>query len=233
MRKAAVLTFCLFCFPALEGCIFDNRHAGTSTSVTNPVGMVTGFAILRDGTPAAGARVIIRVPTVSVDSAGAPECMLMSDTVADSAGRYTVPLVYLKDAYMEIREAPGQRPGRPADSLEILLRRWPNGLPHDGKMGTFRLATAGDVTGRFPQADTAKTAKRWIGVRGTANFIKEPNTSPFLLKGVPAGVRELMEVEVPDAGGAGRPAAVKDTIGLGVVHSGVSADFGPIYYYTD
>ena len=201
--------------------------------MTNPVGMVTGFAILKDGTPAAGARIIVRVPVIQVDSVGAPLSMLMSDTVADSAGRYTVPLVFLKDAYMEIREAPGQRPGRSADSLELLLRRWPNGLPLDGKMGTFRLAPPGAVAGHFPNADTNTTAQRWIGIRGTANFVKGPTASPFLLKGVAEGVREVVEVEVPDAAGPVRKPFVKDTIGLGNVKSGLTAEFGPIYYTND
>ncbi len=203
-------------------------HAGTSTSVTNPAGMVTGMAILKDGTAAAGARVLVRRPAIRAIAGGSPLSMVVTDTVADSAGRFAVPLVFMRDCYLEIREAQSQRPGRAPDSLEIFLRRWPDGLPLDGKFGTFRLEAAGDVRGHLTAQDTTAGAMRWIGVRGTDNFIPAPDTSPFLLKGVPAGLRELVEVEVPEAGAAPPPSSIRDTIGFGTVEAGLVNDFGPV-----
>jgi len=217
----------------LAECITDDRHAGTSTSVTNPVGMVTGLAILKDGTVAAGARILVRMPAIRAMAGGTPASMVVTDTVADSAGKFTVPLVFMQDCYLEIREAPGQRPGRASDSLEIFLRRWPDGLPLDGKFGTFRLATAGDILGHYLTADTTAAAKRWIGVRGTDNFIPVPDTTPFSLKGVPAGLRELVEVEVPETGSSAASPTVRDTLNSGTVESGIVNDFGPVLYQRD
>lgn len=231
MRKAILPL--LFILPLLTQCLFDNRQAGTSTSVTNPVGMITGFAILKDGTPAAGARVRMRLPALDVNG-GTPRAALFSDTIADSAGKFTVPLVYMKDAYLEIREAPGQRPGRPADSLEIQLRRWPNGLPHDGKMGTLRLAPPGEITGRLLNPDPEAGYRRWVGVRGSDNFVQAQGTDPFTLKGVGEGRRELMVVAVPDSAVLpGRKPVVSDSVVEAEVKSGRSSDFGAIFYTTD
>lgn len=195
--------------------------------------MVTGFAILKDGTPAAGARVRLRLPGI-VLTGGKPEAGLFSDTTADSTGRFTVPLIFMKDAYLEIREAPGQRPGRPADSLEVQLRRWPNGLPHDGKMGTLRLAPPGDITVRLgaPILDSSYT--RWVGVRGSELFVAAQGAGPFLIKGVAEGRRELMLVAVPDTAVLpGRKPDVSDSVVEASVKSGSNADFGTIFYNND
>lgn len=231
MRKS-FLPF-LLALPLLTQCLFDNRQAGTSTSVTNPVGLITGFAILKDGTPAAGARVRLRLPAVEAPG-GTPRAALFSDTVADSTGKFTVPLVYMKDAYLEIREAPGQRPGRPADSLEIQLRRWPNGLPHDGKMGTLRLAPPGEISGRLETPAPEGPYHRWVGVRGSDIFVEAQGKDPFVLKGVGEGRRELMVVAVPDSAALpGRAPVVADSVVEAVVQSGRNSDFGAIFYTND
>ncbi|MDB5105683.1 MAG: hypothetical protein JWP91_3372 [Fibrobacteres bacterium] len=228
--------FAILCF-LLANCIMDGRQAGTSTSVTNPAALVTGFAILKDGSPAAGARVSLRKPIIDVSSAGVPTSRQVGYAVADAAGKFTVPLVYLDDVYMEIRESPDQRRGVPADSQELHLRRWPNGLPHDGKMGTFRLQPPGDLIAHIDtiQFVAGPSARRWVGVRGTDNFIAAPDKNPFTLKGVSAGHRELVLVMVPDtadwAAHPERKPAVLDSIVQGEVKSGSGTDFGPIFYY--
>lgn len=232
MHKIRVLCASLLAF-ALVHCIFDERRAGTSTSVTNPVGMVTGFAILQDGAPAAFARVRVRVPAIRVED-GMPAALTVSDTLADSAGMFTVPLVFMKDAYIQIDEDPAQRPGRPADSLEVNLRRWPNGLSLDGKMGTFRLQAAGDVSGHIETPDTSSGYRRWIGVRGTDKFVEAPAKDPFLIKGVPEGHRELVIVTVPDTLlHPGKVPLVADSVVQGEVKSRRNTDFGPIFYTND
>jgi hypothetical protein len=233
-----VLPLCL-----LTQCLFDNRdnrddrHAGTSTSVTNPSAFVTGFAILENGAPAAGADVTLRKPIIGYSKAGAPESRFVAHVIADSAGKFTVPLVFMDDVYMEIRQAPPNGVGAPPDSLEAHLRRWPNGLPLDGRMGTFRLQPPGTVLGRFGSPNADPKLLRWVGVRGTGNFKQAPDGNPFKLTAVPAGSRELVVVTAPDsaawAADPGLPATVRDTLATGEVESGGTTDFGAVFYNDD
>jgi hypothetical protein len=226
-----------FCFVLLQllltHCLFDDRHAGTSTSVTNPQAFVTGFAILENGAPAAGADITLRKPIIEYSSAGAPKSRFVAHATADSAGKFTVPLVFMEDVYMEIRQAPPAGVVSP-ESLEIHLRRWPNGLPLDGKMGTFRLQPPGSLTGRLASDNADPKLLRWVGVRGTDNFKQAPDGNPFKLTAVPAGQRELVVVAAPDsaawAADPGLPATVRDTIASGEVKPDRAADFGPIFY---
>ncbi|GEM_PF-4077833 len=226
----------LLCLPFAH-CILDDRHAGTSTSVTNPAALVTGFAILEDGTPAAYARVTLRKPIVEVSHAGVPASLEVGFAIADSAGKFTVQLVFLDDVYMEIREAPGSVRGPSPDSQQVHLRRWPNGLPLDGKMGTFRLQPTGAILGHIETEDTASTYHRWVGVRGTDNFVPAPGKNLFRLNGVPAGHRELMVVTVPDTTiwvkEPERKFLVADSVVQDEVKPREAADFGPVFYTND
>jgi hypothetical protein len=221
----------------LPQCIFDDRQAGTSTSVTNPAAVVTGFAILEDGSPAAGAEISLRKPIIQVSHEGVPASRQVGYAIADSAGRFSVPLVFMEDVYMEIRESRTSPRGVPRDSLQAHLRRWPNGLPHDGKMGTFRLNPPGTLTGRLETPHGDSLALRWVGVRGTDNFTKAPDRNPFRLSGVSSGQRELVVVSVPDTGvWAGDPArkpVVHDFAAQDTVKSGGVTDLGGVFYYIE
>jgi hypothetical protein len=218
-------------------CILDDRHAGTSTSVTNPAALVTGFAILDDGTLAAGARVTLRRPIIEVSNDGTPSSREVAYAIADSLGKFTIPAEFLVDVYMEIREAPGTSRGLPPDSQEVCLRRWDHGMPFDGKMGTFRLEAQGTLTGHIETPETSSTVHRWVGVRGTDNFIPAPDRNPFRLGGVPAGRRDLVIVTVPDtsvwAANPDRVFVVADSVAADTVKPGRNTDFGSVFYTND
>jgi hypothetical protein len=219
-------------------CVFDDRQAGTSTTVTNPAiaKTVSGEVILWDGKPAAGAEISLRLPAIQISNAGVPFCKLVAFTVADDSGRFTVPMVFMKDVYMEIRQVKGKI-GLPRDSQEVHLRRWPNGLPLDGKMGTFRVEAPGSLAGNVDTVKLLPNTHRWIGVRGTENFAQVPGTTPFLLTGVSTGIRELMVVAVPDTSLWSKDTAhtvvIADSITRANVKSRTVTDLGTIFYISD
>jgi hypothetical protein len=226
--------FCLL----LMHCILDDRQAGTSTSVTNPAiaKTVSGEVILWNGKPAAGAEISLRLPAIQISNSGIPFCKLVAFTIADDSGRFTVPMVFMKDVYMEIREV-GSKLGLPRDSQQVHLRRWPNGLPLDGKMGTFRVEAPGSLTGNVDTVKLLPNTQRWIGVRGTENFAKIPGVTPFLLTGVSTGTRELMVVTVPDTSiwnkDTSQAIVVADSITRANVKARTVTDLGTIFYISD
>lgn len=229
---------CLLSLACLH-CVFDDRHAGTSTTVTNPVvaKTVTGEAILLDGTPAAGAEVSLRLPIVLVSQSGVPASKLVAQTVADDSGRFTLPMVFQQDVYMEIRESPAGAKSRNPDSQQVHLRRWPDGLPVGGKMGTFRMETPGSLTGSIATPDSTPGTSRWIGVRGTDNFKSAIGKAAFRLSAVPTGLRELEVVRVSDTAmsptDTTRANMVSDSVSKAEVKSGQAADVGSIFYIID
>lgn len=216
----------------LVHCIFDDRTAGTSTTVTNPL---TGVAIMLDGRPAAGARVHLRTTEYELTSEGAPSAKVASSTVVDDTGGFTLPMppVRLREHYLVFRQSPKAGDSLPVDSIEVQLRRWPDGMPHTGLMGSFRLGKPGGMSGVLASGDTTGDSTRWIGDRGTDNFTVVARDGAFKLTGMAPGLHHLVVITVPVAEPLPTEPlkfVVKDFVAADSVKSGVVKDIGKVVF---
>lgn len=217
-------------FLVLAGCLFDERTAGTSTTITNPSPTVYGSAIFLNGVPATGARVHLRSTECEVAPSGAPYARLAASAVVDDTGGFSMPMpIMLKEYYLILEEVPGAGDPTPPDSAEVQLRRLPDGLPRNGHMGTFRLDIPGSLGGTVAFGDTSGDSTRWIGARGTDNFTPVAKDGSFVLRRLAPGLQHLVLVTVPvSAPGAYLPRALKviDMVGSVEVKSGGIVDVG-------
>lgn len=217
---------------ALVHCIFDDRTAGTSTTITNPL---TGVAILLDGKPAAGARVHLRTAEYELTPAGAPFAKVAASTTVDDTGGFTLPMpsLRLREHYLAFQQVPKAGDTLPVDSIEVQLRRWPDGMPHSGLMGSFRLGKPGGLSGLLASGDTTGDSTRWIGDRGTDNFTTVAKDGAFKLAGMAPGLHHLVVITVPVA--APLPASplkfsVRDFVAADTVKSGEVKDVGKVVF---
>ena len=218
----------------LVHCILDDRTAGTSTTITNPA-PILGVAILLDGRPAAGARVHLRIAEYDLNPAGAPFAKITSSTTVDDTGGFTLPMpaMRLREHYLTFLQIPKAGDTLPVDSIEVQLRRWPDGMPHNGLVGSFRLGKPGGMSGQLASGDTTGDSTRWIGDRGTDNFITVAKDGAFKLTGMAPGLHHLVVITVPVA--APLPEAplkfvVKDFVAADSVKSGEVKDLGKIIF---
>lgn len=222
-----------FALLGLTRCIFDDRTAGTSTTITNPSPTVFGAAILRNGLPAKGARVELRAVEYELGPGGAPRSKVVSSGTVDDTGGFSLPMPPLmKEHYLEFTEVPGAGVDLPEDSVELQLRRWPDGLPRSGHLATFRLALPGGVAGRFGSLDTTVDSTRWVGVRGTGNFSKVAKNGSFFLARIAPGTHHLVLIAngVTDSVPGAKPGRVRDFVATFTVEAGKTTDAGVVFF---
>jgi hypothetical protein len=210
-------------------CIFDDRTAGTSTTITNPA-PVHGAAIFLDGKPAKGAVVQLRSGDIELDSSGTPRARLVVEGAVDDTGGFSLKMPErLKEYFLVFIQVPPPGDPTPAESVEVQVHPWPDGLPHTGYMGTFRLNKPGSLTGRIDFGDTSADSTRWIGARGTTLFTKVAKDGSFRIDRLAPGRHFLSLVTVPakSSSPGGTPAfGLRKFAGADSVEAGKVKDMG-------
>jgi hypothetical protein len=211
-------------------CLFDERTAGTSTSVTNPT--VYGAAILLDGKPAAGAVVHLRGGEIELSPDGVPRAKSFAMDTVDDTGGWSLPMPAkrLEEYWLVFDQSPGDP--LPSDTLELQVHPWPDGLPHNGYTGTFRLNKPGSLMGRVSFGDTSGDSTRWIGARGTTVFSRLSADGSFRLDRLAPGRHQLSLVTVPVKAALPtdpRPFAVRKLVGSDSVAAGEVRDMGTLF----
>ncbi|MDB5105991.1 MAG: hypothetical protein JWP91_3680 [Fibrobacteres bacterium] len=159
----------------LLGCEGNDRVAGTSTSVGTSIG---GTALLADGSPAAGASVLMRSGGI-VFRDGKPQTALVDSTVADARGRFRLSS-HPGGFSVEVRC--GGRSACMGDSISgVFLKEFPAGTGGAATLGTLRLAAPGALRGSIRDSSwplLGSDSVVWVGIEGTGNFMKVERPVP-------------------------------------------------------
>jgi hypothetical protein len=180
---------------AAASCIFDDRHAGTSTSAENTI---LGSARLAGGGPAPGAAVSARTTEITLSDNHIPESKLIGFALADKDGRFNLKVPKHKAFYLEIR----RRDSGPqvADLIfpDVYFREFRDTLAEATELGAVTLAPSGTLSGELVSERDLSDRTVWIGIPGMDNFILVPGPAArdsavrFTLQGVPAGEHPLV-----------------------------------------
>lgn len=209
-------------------CLFDERTAGTSTSVTNPT--VYGAAIFLGGKPAQGATVHLRSAEYELAPDGTPRAVSAVSATVDDTGGFNMKMpMMLREYWLVFSQNTAVGDTTAADSLEVQVHPWPDGLPRNGYMGTIRLNKPGSLTGRVAFGDSSGDSTRWIGARGTTVFSKVAADGSFRLDRLAPGWHQLSLVTVPVKAPLPtdpRPFSTRKIVGADSVVAGKVRDMG-------
>lgn len=176
--------FAVFVSLFLGGCV-----SGTSTESENTV---TGYAVLSDGQPAAGAVLTAR-SSVFMVSDGVPAWTSVAADTADSLGRFKVRIPRAQALYLEIRQ--GNTALTPGVKAEVCFSVYPFGVRRPDSLGTFRLLPSGSIKGRIAPKSVPSLSGYWVGIFGSSAMVKLAPDSlggyPFVLEGLYPGLNQL------------------------------------------
>lgn len=201
------LAFCAFSMGSLAGC------EGTATGTDNTVAeerTLSGTVVSEKGDRLAGARVLLKqagyvppeIPVASASASGSPP--LSSDpgksASTDSLGRFSFKVKADSVYFLEIR-AEGEGPG--------IRLFWKDSLRVEKAKDSVLLAPArvlnpGSLEGRIrlsrpgrPIGPLSPPATTWVGVTGTASFVRVTEGGAFRLDSLAEGTHRLTVLVLP------------------------------------